>query len=94
MYREQRVDVLLYVKAEPTKKLILENVFIEATELTSDILSKQSDAIKQKFSEMFGSSPSTPIIAMVNANCKGYCRALLDQTSIDFFMEFLSEVDA
>jgi len=43
---------------------------------------------------MFGANPSTPIIAMVNANCKGYCRALLDQTSIDFFMEFLSEVDA
>ena len=46
MYREQRVDVLLYVKAEPSKKLILENVFVEAIELTTDIVSKQSDAIK------------------------------------------------
>ena len=33
------------------------------------------------------------VVAMVNANCKGYCRVLLDQTSIEFFLENLSQVD-
>jgi len=30
---------------------------------------------------------------MVNANNKGYCRVLLDQASLDFFVEYLSEID-
>ena len=31
---------------------------------------------------------------MVNANCKGYCRVQLDAQSLEFFMEFLSDIDA
>ena len=30
---------------------------------------------------------------MPNANNKGYCRALLDANSVDFFTEYLREVD-
>lgn len=31
---------------------------------------------------------------MANANNKGYCRVLLDQHSLDFFVEYLGEIDA
>ena len=32
------------------------------------------------------------VVAMPNANCKGYCRVLLDKTSTEFFLENLSQV--
>ena len=41
---------------------------------------------------MFGSNRD-PIIAMPNAGNKGYCRALLDQNSLNFFTEYLRDVD-
>ena len=38
IYREQRVDVMLYAKAEPSKKLLLKDVLVQPTALTEDIL--------------------------------------------------------
>lgn len=33
------------------------------------------------------------VVAMVDANCKGYCRVILDQDSLEFFLENLNIVD-
>mmetsp|Transcript_10847 Transcript_10847/g.14602 ORF Transcript_10847/g.14602 Transcript_10847/m.14602 type:complete len:102 (+) Transcript_10847:1775-2080(+) len=77
VYREQRIDVLLYVKGEPSKKLLLENVLVSAEEITGDILSQMSAEFNASFESLFGANQD-PIIAMPNANIKGYCRALLD----------------
>ena len=39
VYREQRVDVLVYKTTDPPKKLVLENVKVAASEVTDDIVS-------------------------------------------------------
>ena len=80
------------MSGEPTKKLLLENILVAPAEVTEDILSQQSASIRTRFNELF-STNTDPIIAMVNANNKGYCRALLDQHSLDFFVENLSQID-
>ena len=45
MYREQRIDVLLYVTGEPSKNLLLENVLVSASEVTEDILASQDASV-------------------------------------------------
>lgn len=68
-------------------------MLIAAAELTEDILAQQDESVRARFEELFTSN-NNPIIAMANANLKGYCRVLLDQPSLDFFVEYLSEIDA
>ena len=88
-YREQRVNILLYGD-DPEEKMLIQNVHVLAQELTTDILAEQSEAVKESFDFLYANDSDGNVAALVNANCKGYCRALLDQPSIDFFLENLS----
>ena len=75
----------MYASTDPDTSLLLTDVHVQAQELTEDILASQSQAVRVKFEQMFSQNVAgnaeeeeTVVIAMVNANCKGYCRVLLD----------------
>ena len=76
--------MLVYASTDPDTSLLLTNVHVKALELTEDILVSQTQAVKDKFKQMFAQNAGDEegeepvVIAMVNANCKGYCRVLLD----------------
>ena len=88
-FRQQRIDVLLYGEDINTK-LLLENILVDSQELTEDILQQTSDSVRARFDELFGDDGNQPLHTLVNANNKGYCLALLDQSTLNFFCENLS----
>ena len=57
-----------------------------------DILGQAGPEARAKFAALLQETEGK-VHALVNANNKGFCRALLDQDSLDFFCEFLGEVD-
>ncbi len=73
------MDVCLY-DAE-CKETLWSDIRIKAEEITFDEAT------------MEGPLEYMPVAVLVNANNKGYCRVVLDQQSMDFFLANLSKIE-
>jgi hypothetical protein len=71
---------------------VLPKVYVNAEEVTADVLAKISEETKITLGSLFaeGKLVQTPVAVMPNSNNRGYCRALLDEASLAHFVKYLS----
>jgi hypothetical protein len=67
-------------------------VHVRDQEVTSNILINRQDVSELvKFSNIDGTLKQKPVAILPNSSNKGYCRVLLDQASVDHFVEHFME---